>query len=85
MRQWPVQDAKARFSELLDRCMSEGPQVVTRRGEAAAVFVPMAQWARMAQAARPSLKELLLGEGPRFELDLPPRGRWQRRSPKRLD
>ncbi len=32
MKNWPVQDAKARFSELLDTCVSEGPQVVTRRG-----------------------------------------------------
>ncbi|MFA6314000.1 MAG: type II toxin-antitoxin system Phd/YefM family antitoxin [Sterolibacterium sp.] len=32
MNTWAVQDAKARFSELLDACVSEGPQVVTRRG-----------------------------------------------------
>lgn len=29
MNTWPVQDAKARFSELPDTCVSEGPQVVT--------------------------------------------------------
>ncbi|MFT3799768.1 MAG: type II toxin-antitoxin system prevent-host-death family antitoxin [Burkholderiaceae bacterium] len=28
---WPVQDAKARFSEFLERCLSEGPQIVTKR------------------------------------------------------
>jgi hypothetical protein len=32
MRTWPVQDAKARFSELLEICLKEGPQLVTRRG-----------------------------------------------------
>ena len=32
MRTWPVQDAKARFSELLDACLAEGPQMLTRRG-----------------------------------------------------
>jgi antitoxin Phd len=37
---WPVQDAKARFSELLDTAQREGPQVVTRRGREAAVLVP---------------------------------------------
>lgn len=34
MQDWPVQDAKARFSELLEACVNEGPQLVTRRGEA---------------------------------------------------
>ena len=29
---WQVQDAKARFSELLETSLSEGPQIVTRRG-----------------------------------------------------
>ncbi|HEY7245681.1 MAG TPA: type II toxin-antitoxin system Phd/YefM family antitoxin [Xanthobacteraceae bacterium] len=41
MKSWPVQDAKARFSELLETCLREGPQLVTRRGEKAAVLVPM--------------------------------------------
>lgn len=29
---WQVQDAKNRFSELIDRARDEGPQVVTRHG-----------------------------------------------------
>ena len=41
MHAWPVQDAKARFSELLDACVAEGPQVVTRRGAETAVLVPI--------------------------------------------
>jgi hypothetical protein len=32
MKAWPVQYAKSRFSELLDACINEGPQLVTRRG-----------------------------------------------------
>ena len=40
MKVWPVQDAKARFSEFLDACLTAGPQMVTRRGaEAAAVLL----------------------------------------------
>jgi prevent-host-death family protein len=34
MKFWPAQDAKARFSELLDTCQREGPQLVSRRGTA---------------------------------------------------
>ena len=78
-KKWPVQDAKARFSELLDACVREGPQVVTRRGEQIAALVPMAEWKRLCQAARPSLKALLLSDFGRTELKLPARGRLRRR------
>ncbi|MFA6314005.1 MAG: type II toxin-antitoxin system Phd/YefM family antitoxin [Sterolibacterium sp.] len=81
MNTWPVQDAKARFSELLDACVSEGPQVVTRRGSETAVLVPIAEWKRLREAARPSLKELLLSASARANLTLPARGRAKRRSP----
>jgi antitoxin Phd len=48
---WSVQDAKARFSELLDARVSEGPQVVTRRGAETAVLVPIDEWRRLQAAA----------------------------------
>ena len=47
MRTWPVQDAKARFSEMLETCLREGPQVVTKRGADAAVLVPVTDWQRL--------------------------------------
>ncbi|HOF52122.1 MAG TPA: type II toxin-antitoxin system Phd/YefM family antitoxin [Rhodoferax sp.] len=37
MQAWSVQDAKAKFSEFLDACLAEGPQMVTKRGAAVAV------------------------------------------------
>lgn len=84
MRHWPVQDAKARFSELLATCLKEGPQVVTRRGAEAAVLVPVGDWRRLREAARPSLKELLLAETPRADVLVPDRGRLRRRRPAPL-
>jgi antitoxin Phd len=81
MKTWPVQDAKARFSELLDTCLREGPQMVTKRGAEAAVLVPARDWQRLQQAARPTLKELLLSPAPRGELHVPKRGRLKRRPP----
>ena len=62
MTSWPVQDAKARFSELLETCLRDGPQVVTRRGAEAAVLVPVDEWRRLQRAAKPTLKELLLSD-----------------------
>ena len=47
MNSWPVQDAKARFSELLETCITDGPQLVTKRGQEAAVLVPVLTWRRM--------------------------------------
>jgi len=74
MRTWPVQDAKARFSELLNACEREGAQMVTRRGAEAAVLVPIGEWRQLAASARPSLKNLLLSDEARFDLEIPARG-----------
>jgi prevent-host-death family protein len=84
MKTWSVQDAKARFSELLDTCLSEGPQLVTRRGTDAAFLVPAEEWRRLQRSARPSLKELLLAPAPRGNISVPKRGRFRRRPPVRL-
>lgn len=84
MSSWPVQDAKARFSELLDTCLTMGPQVVTKRGVEAAVLVPAAEWRRLRASAQPTLKALLLSDQARAEVLAPPRGRARRRMPAAL-
>ena len=81
MDTWPVQDAKARFSEFLQACISNGPQLVTKHGAEAAVLVPVAQWRRLQGAAHPSLKQLLLEPAGRWDLAIPPRGTVRRRGP----
>jgi prevent-host-death family protein len=68
MQSWPVQDAKARFSEVLDACLAHGPQLVTRRGAEAAVLVPVDEWRRLTASARPSLKDVLLADDARTEV-----------------
>ena len=79
MNIWPVHDAKARICEVLDACLAEGPQMITRRGAEAAVLVPAAEWKRLQSAAKPSLKELLLSGAARTEFLVPPRGSARRR------
>ena len=81
MKAWPVQDAKARFSELLQACVTDGPQIVTKRGAETAVLVPVADWRRLQGAARPSLKQLLLSDRARTDLHVPKRGNARRRKP----
>lgn len=83
-RTWPVQDAKARFSELLEASITKGPQIVTRRGVEMAVLVPVDQWRRLEERTGPTLKELLLSGAPRAEMLAPRRAR-RRREPSLLD
>ena len=84
MQAWPIQDAKARFSEFLEKCLKDGPQMVTKRGAEAAVLVSVAEWRRLSAAARPSLKDLLLSDVGRTEMLVPERGRVRRRAPAEL-
>jgi len=79
MKTWPVQDAKARFSEFLDACVTDGPQMVTKRGTEAAVLVPIEEWRRLKATARPSIKQLLLSDVGRTDSLTPPRGAARRR------
>jgi prevent-host-death family protein len=43
---WTVAQAKAKFSEIIERAMSEGPQTITRNGHKAAVVVGADEWQR---------------------------------------
>jgi prevent-host-death family protein len=81
---WPVQHAKARFSELLDACVNQGPQVVTRRGTETAVLIPIDEWRRLQAGARPSLKQWLLTDSARTDRLVPERGQARRRQPVTL-
>jgi antitoxin Phd len=82
---WQVQEAKARFSEMLETSLADGPQVVTKRGVEAAVLVPIDQWRRLLRMTRPDLKELLLAPEARTDSLTPPRRDLPRRAPPRFD
>jgi len=43
---WTVAEAKAKFSEIIEKAMSEGPQTITRKGRTAAVVVGAEEWQR---------------------------------------
>ena len=78
---WPLQDAKARFSELLDKVQSQGPQIVTRRGKEAAVVVSVETWRDLEQRAKPALtiKDWLLSDDAQTDNLGPPRKSYRRR------
>ena len=60
MSTWQLQEAKARFSELVDTAERKGPQLITRRGIETAVLVPIAEWKRISAAAAPERPRRML-------------------------
>ena len=80
MTDWPLQDAKNRFSAVVDAALAGDPQRVTRRGRPAVVVLAVDEYERLRQiekANAPTFAELLLGipqDGQEFErLSLPAR------------
>ncbi len=69
MRRWQLQEAKNRFSDVVNRAQSEGPQIVTKRGLEAAVVLSYDEYRRLT-GQKMSFKDYLVS-GPSFEgLDL---------------
>ena len=60
---WQLQDAKARFSELVKRAREQGPQHVSVRGEPAVVVVSAEDFARLT-SSRPSIVDHILDGAP---------------------
>ena len=46
-RRWQLQEAKARFSQVVERALTGEVQVVTRRGIPAVVVIPYAEYERL--------------------------------------
>ena len=63
MREWPLQDAKNKFSELVNAALAGEPQRVTRRGQPAVVVLSDEEYDRLSRledAHIPTFAELLL-------------------------
>ena len=65
---WKLEDAKARFSEVVRLAESGVPQHVSVRGRAAVVVLAAADYARLAPAANQTLAGLF-ADGPFAHLD----------------
>ncbi len=47
---WQLQDAKNKFSEVIERALNHGPQLITRRGKKAVIIISYEEYARMKQS-----------------------------------
>ena len=65
---WQLQEAKAKFSALVQKAIEEGPQTVTRHGKETVVVLSVKEYAKLRER-EPNLKEILMS-GPEGELDL---------------
>jgi prevent-host-death family protein len=66
--EWQIQKAKAKFSELVQKAIDEGPQTVSRRGKPAVVVVSAEQFELM-KKRQIDLKDLLRS-APWHELEI---------------
>jgi prevent-host-death family protein len=57
--EWKLQDAKSRFSELFNRALKEGAQIVSRRGKEKVVVIAKDEYDRLTHP-QGSLSEFLL-------------------------
>lgn len=79
---WQVQEAKNRFSEVIERALRDGPQVVTRHGRPVVQVVAMEAAAGKSALANEGFARYLL-DAPKVD-GLPAPRRRSRRAPPAL-
>jgi antitoxin Phd len=65
---WPLQDAKNKFSEVVDTSITKGPQIISRRGHNTAVLISYEEYQELTKPKK-NLKQLLYNSG-FHELDI---------------
>ena len=70
---WPLQDAKAHFSELVRRVRSEGPQHVTVRGRDAVVIVSAEEFRRLKGERSGEALIAAMRASPHRDIDIEPK------------
>jgi len=77
---WEEQDAKMRFSELLNATIKKGPQIITRCGIETAVLVMIEEWNRLKKAAGSGLRASVGARDARFKSLIPEKRKLRRRA-----
>ena len=71
MSQWSLQDAKNRFSQVVDQALAEHrPQIITRRGKNTAVVIAYEDYLKLSQSGKSLLERLLPAEPIGIELEI---------------
>ena len=67
MRKWQMQEAKAKFADVVRQAAAEGPQIVTYRGADTAVVLSIDEYRRL-EAQRPVFVDHLFW-GPKLDAE----------------
>jgi prevent-host-death family protein len=70
-RVWPLQEAKAKFSELVRLAQTEGPQTVTVHGQPAVTITRVAEEPKDISRLTGADLWKALSDGPKFDLEIP--------------
>lgn len=81
MAKWQLQDAKAKFSKVVEDAVEKGPQIVTKRGVETAVVISFEEWKRSQGKQERTWKDVLLAPTPKIEIPLPKRTGYKLRLP----
>jgi antitoxin Phd len=71
----PKETSSTQLQECIDRCITQGPQLLKRNSKPVAVLVSFKEWQIILRNQQESLKELLLSDDNRGEILIPKRGR----------
>ena len=72
-KKWEADELSKHFDELLDATWATGPQLVAVEGTERAILVHIDHWKLIQERTKPTLKEALLGPGPRGDIPIPSR------------
>lgn len=65
---WQLQEAKSKFSELVEKALEQGPQVITRRGIKTAVIISYEDYLKLKK--RPEKPSAVFLRAPKADFDL---------------
>ena len=68
MRTWQLQEAKNRFSQVVDEALDDGPQMITRRGVEVAIILSAEQYRKL--TAREQKLSTFFGNSPLSDVEL---------------
>ena len=68
MNIWQLQDAKNKFSKLVEEAMTQGPQIVTKRGVESVVILSKKDYNNLSKSKKSLIN--ILKSTPKIELDL---------------
>jgi prevent-host-death family protein len=78
---WQLQDAKSKFSELVEQALANGVQIVTRRGQKTVVVLPFEEYQRLAKPSDSLAQFLMSSPLPGSELTI----ERDKRSPRNIE